>query len=77
VLAVALFALINLAALGVGSLVGWRLCRGLARAENKATFDGVPVVRLTIDPGAWPWSGARVLLLPFDTVGLSDQEIPR
>jgi len=51
-------------------LGGWRLCRGLTRSETTSTLDGVPVVRVTLDPGPWPWSGAQVVLLDPETPGL-------
>lgn len=55
---------------GSSTLAGWRLCRGLARAQAVQMLDGTDVVRVTSDPGAWPWSGARVLFIPPDTPDL-------
>lgn len=43
-----------------GILVGWRLCRGLAEAQTVTMDDGQGALRVTLDPGAYPWSGAQV-----------------
>jgi hypothetical protein len=59
-----------LVGVGVGTLCGWRLCRGLTLAQHVTTLDGDPVVRVTLDPGAWPWSGARVAFVDPATPGL-------
>ena len=49
-----------LSGLGAGILCGWRLCRGLAEAQAVTMDDGTGALRVTLDPGATPWSGAQV-----------------
>jgi hypothetical protein len=49
-----------LCGLGAGILCGWQLCRGLAEAQAVTMDDGQGALRVTLDPGAYPWSGAQV-----------------
>lgn len=63
-------ALLGGSACGLSLLAGWRLCRGLAQAQAVEMLDGTPSVRVTSDPGVWPWSGARVVFIAPDTPGL-------
>ena len=49
-----------LCGISTGILCGWRLCRGLASAQVVTMDDGTGALRTTLDPGAYPWSGAQV-----------------
>ena len=42
-----------------GVLGGWKLCRGLALSQPVTTDEGKSAIRITLDPGAYPWSGAQ------------------
>ena len=50
-----------------GIIVGWRLCRGLAEAQAVTLDDGQGALRVTLDPGANPWSGAQVRFITDDS----------
>ena len=56
-------ALSFLAGLLMGVLCGWRLCRGLAEAQAVKLEGGDDALRVTLDPGAFPWSGAQVCFI--------------
>jgi hypothetical protein len=60
-------ALSFLAGLVGGIVSGWQLCRGLARAEKVQDGD-VLYTRITLDPGRFPWSGAKTQLLAPDLI---------
>jgi len=47
----------------IGLILGWKLCRGLVRSQAVQSEQGQPLLRVTLDPGPFPWSGAETLLL--------------
>ena len=52
----------------IGGIVsGWQLCRGLALADRVQDGD-IPYTRITLDPGRFPWSGAKTKLLRPDLI---------
>ncbi len=55
-----------------GIISGWQLCRGLALAHEVQDGD-IPYTRITLDPGRFPWSGAKTKLLSPD---LTESETP-
>ena len=56
-----------LVGLGGGILCGWRLCRGLAEAQPVTLEGGEDALRVTLDPGLHPWSGAQVCFIDPET----------
>ncbi len=59
--------------LGAGLLLGWRFARARTLPTQgywPPVGDGERVVRLTTDPGAWPWSDGSTVLLNPSTPGL-------
>ena len=47
-----------------GIVGGWQLCRGLVQAQE-VDVEGTKVLRVALDPGKYPWSGAETRFIPL------------